>query len=239
MVKVALVGTGHLGTSIAQAISKLPQHSLIVLSREPRDDLNALGIPVTIIDYSKPETLVSALQGVHTVISVVFVLDPASFVSSQLALLQAAKEAGVKRFAPSDWAYSEAANHAIGIYHPKAEIWRAVKESGLQYTAFRPGMYLNFTAFGSTKPGVDEKVFKAARKFPFVLDIAAGRADIPGSGDEKLNITSTDDIAGFTAASLDTEWTPESGMAGSVTTFNELVNIAEKVTGKIAFSSRD
>ncbi|KAF8455367.1 hypothetical protein BGX38DRAFT_1168467, partial [Terfezia claveryi] len=161
----------------------------------------------------------TALQGVHTVISVAFAFDPTSFVSSQITLLRAAKEAGVKRFAPSDWAYTEAANDFIAVYHPKAEIWKAVKESGLQYTAFRPGLFLNFTALASPK-------------FPFGLNIAAGKADIPGSGEERLNITFTDDIAGFAAASLDTEWTTESGMAGSVTTFNELVNIAEKVTGK-------
>jgi len=239
MVKVALAGAGNLGTSIALAISKLPQHSLVILSQKPRDDLTALGVPVSIIDYSRPETLVTALQGVHTVISVTFTFDPASFVSSQLTLLQAAKDAGVKRFAPSQWAFAEAASDIIGIYHPKAEIWKAVKESGLQYTAFRPGLYLNFMAFGSTKPELDERVFKASPKFPFCLNIAAGRADIPGSGEERLNITFTDDIAGFTAASLDTEWTTESGMAGSVTTFNELVSIAEKVTGKKNSSSCD
>ncbi|RPB22282.1 NAD(P)-binding protein [Terfezia boudieri ATCC MYA-4762] len=196
-------------------------------------------MPVSIIDYSKRETLVIALQGVHTVISVAFAFDPASFVSSQITLLQAAKEAGVKRFAPSDWAYAEAANDFIGVYHPKAEIWEAVKESGLQYTAFRPGLFLNFTAFGSTKLERDERVFKASPEFPIGLNIAAGRADVPGSGEERLNITFTDDIAGFAAASLDTEWKTESGMAGTVTTLNELVNIAEKVTGKKNSSSRD
>lgn len=232
MVKVAVVGSGNLGTEIALAIHRHERHSVVVLSRKPRPDLTQRGLSVTLIDYSKPETLVSALHGVHTLISVIFSFDPSSMVSTHLALLQAAKEAGVTRFAPSEFAYSEAANREIGIYHPKAEVWKAVKQSGLQYTAFRVGMYLNLLAVGSPKPDVDEKVFTASPKFTMGIDISKAKADIPGTGEEKFNITTTDDIAGFVTASLDTEWTEESGMAGSVVTFHELVRIAERITGE-------
>lgn len=53
-----------------------------------------------IVDYADHASLVFALQGVHTIISTISVNGP----ESQLALLEAAKEAGAKRFAPSEFA---------------------------------------------------------------------------------------------------------------------------------------
>ena len=205
MVKFALVGTGNLGTEVVHAILQQKQHSLIVLSRKPRPDLSSLGITVSIIDYSKPESLVSALQGVHTVISIIFTFDPPSFLSSQLTLVRAAKEAGVKRFAPSEFALAKAANKDIDLYHPKEEIWKAVQESGMQYTAFHPGIYMNYLAFGSPKPDVVEKTFNAAPIMAFGLNIGEGKADIPGTGNERFNMTATNHIASFVAAGLDIE----------------------------------
>ena len=53
-------------------------------------------------DYEDPKQLTQILQGVHTVLSFVGTQeDPASIV--QKNLIDAAVEAGVKRFAPSEW----------------------------------------------------------------------------------------------------------------------------------------
>ncbi len=65
----------------------------------------------------------------------------ASFRTPQLQLLEAAQKAGVKRFAPSDWTTSEMAYEVCEVYKSKAIVWEAVKKSGLEYTAFRPGRY--------------------------------------------------------------------------------------------------
>jgi len=55
------------------------------------------------VDYSDKDGLVKALKGVHTVLS--FVADPSDPGSSaEKGLIDASIEAGVKRFAPSDWA---------------------------------------------------------------------------------------------------------------------------------------
>lgn len=53
-------------------------------------------------NYDDPEQLAQILQGVHTVLSfVASQADPGSTV--QKNLIDAAVEAGVKRFAPSEW----------------------------------------------------------------------------------------------------------------------------------------
>lgn len=53
-------------------------------------------------DYEDQKQLAQILQGVHTVLSFIAPQDPASTV--QITLIDAAVQAGVKRFAPSEWA---------------------------------------------------------------------------------------------------------------------------------------
>ena len=57
---------------------------------------------VQIKDYSDKAELVAALRGVHTVLSFVTQDDPEN--TAQKTLIDASVEAGVKRFAPSEWA---------------------------------------------------------------------------------------------------------------------------------------
>lgn len=55
------------------------------------------------VDYSDKNSLVQALQGVDVVLSfIVAHLDPGGI--AQKSLIDAAVDAGVKRFAPSEWA---------------------------------------------------------------------------------------------------------------------------------------
>lgn len=54
------------------------------------------------VDYEDKKNLVRALQGVHTVLSFISAhLDPEG--TAQKNLIDASIEAGVKRFAPSEW----------------------------------------------------------------------------------------------------------------------------------------
>jgi hypothetical protein len=49
--------------------------------------------------------------------------------SAQLALVEAAKQVGVKRFVPSDWA---ADCVEVDVYAMKEPIWKAVQVSGME-----------------------------------------------------------------------------------------------------------
>lgn len=80
------------------------KHTPIVLSRSSKPIPVNPSVEVRIVDYSNHSTLVSALQDIHTVIVTLVSPDLKQIVASQIALLEAAKEAGVKRFAPSEWA---------------------------------------------------------------------------------------------------------------------------------------
>jgi hypothetical protein len=58
---------------------------------------------VKVSDYQDKSKLVEALKGVHTVLSFVVAHQDIGN-ATQTALIDAAIEAGVKRFAPSEWA---------------------------------------------------------------------------------------------------------------------------------------
>lgn len=57
-----------------------------------------------------------------------------------MAVLKACREAGVKRFSPSEYAAGE--NQSIDLYAPKEEVWQAVRNSGLEYTRFNCGLFV-------------------------------------------------------------------------------------------------
>lgn len=78
------------------------KHPIVLLSRTSKPDLSSLGIDIRPVDsYTDQALLVSALQGVHTVISCIASFDDER---TQLRLLEAAKEVGSKRFSPSVFA---------------------------------------------------------------------------------------------------------------------------------------
>lgn len=81
-------------------------------------------------------------------------------------------------------------------------------------------------------PKNEAEALGGLRPFNYIIDLPAGTADIPGDGKTPVPFTSTQDVGMFVAGSLDLErWEPVSGMAGDMKTFEELIEIAESVTG--------
>lgn len=105
MVTVALAGaTTGLGLTMLRVfLTQNTSHKIILLSRSEQPQLASQGVDVRPVDYSDHQSLVSALHGVHTVLSVIGGGAPGKQ-HPQIALLEAAKEAGVTRFAPSEYA---------------------------------------------------------------------------------------------------------------------------------------
>lgn len=69
--------------------------------------------------------------------------------TTQLALLKAAQEAGCKRFAPSE--YAGQGYEGVDMYAGKAEVFEAVKASGLEFTRFNCGLFMSVLATGTPK----------------------------------------------------------------------------------------
>ncbi|KAF8907957.1 hypothetical protein CPB84DRAFT_1674597 [Gymnopilus junonius] len=238
MVVVAVAGTGLVGKQIIHELLLSGKHTVIVLSRSPKPEFTSKGALVKAVDYSSVPSIATALsdhsEPVHTVISCIASFDLPEMVKSQLNLLQAAKQVGAKRFAPSEFGMPREANQIIEVYHEiKDPVWKAAEESGLEVTAFTCGLFMNYLAHGYVNPNAQKELDGAERTFAFVVDIKEGKADIPGTGKELITLTRWQDVGKFVAAAVELDkWEKDLSMAGDVTTYNEVVKIAEEVTGK-------
>ena len=224
MVKVAVAGgTSNIGRHIAEEILATKKHTVVVLSRSPgHRELEALGAQIAAVDYADPSSLAAALAGVHTVISVLSIFDPAP----QLALLDASVKAGVTRFAPSEWAARSIPNNPIEWYNVKWDVAEAVRRSGLEYTIFENGVFMNYLAGGT--PGLGH-----LKPVEFIWNVEKCTAQIPGDGSTGLVFTRAEDVGKFVAASLDlNKWPEYSQMRGDRKTLNEVVKLAEETKGE-------
>lgn len=221
--------------------NKSNKHNIVLLSRSEQPEFSAQGVDVRPVDYNNHKQLVLALEDVHTVLSVIGG-SPEAIKDAQLATLAAAKEAGVKRFAPSEYAGNT--NDGVDLYAGKKEVWEAVRKSGLEYTSFSCGLFMSVLATGTPKPLTDvgkrenketgeEEALAGLRPWNYVINMKAGTADYPGDGSAPMCWTDMRDIALFVFRALDLETWPETlGMRGDVKSFKEVVNIAERVQGR-------
>lgn len=228
MVKVALAGaTGGLGATILSAILDTRKHEVIVLSRSPNPSLTAKGVQVRPVSYTDHASLTNALRGVHTVLSTIGSSNQDETRESQLAIIPAAKEAGVKRFAPSEYAIRDYKDW--DFYAGKIPVLEATKASGMEYTQFTCGIFMNYLGTGTPKG--ETEVLSGLRPWNFVINTKAGTADLPGDGNSKLTFTRLQDVGKFVAAALDLDkWEDEMGMVGSTMSYNEVIDAIEKVT---------
>jgi dTDP-4-dehydrorhamnose reductase len=227
MKKVVIAGgTGSVGRNIVDVIVATGRYSVIVFSRQESSNLTINSVTIVSVDYNNHTHLVKALQDVHTVISCIGDIDD-SCREAQLALLKASVEAGIKRFAPSEWAGPSEKNTAIEIYTKnKKPVVDAVKHSGIEYTVFSNGLFMDYFATPQhSNPYLEPMVFG--------IDINKCTAWFAGTGDEPLNVTLLEDAARIFAAMLDLDkWEHYSGVVGSRTSWNEIVQLGEKIRGQ-------
>ena len=226
MVKVAIAGgASNIGRHIVEEILATKKHTVVVLSRSAsHSGLEALGAQIAAVDYANHASLTAALAGVYTVISALSILDP----TPQLVLLDAAVKAGVTRFAPSEWATRSIPDNHIEWFRGKWTVAEAVRKSGLEYTIFETGIFMNYLAVGT--PGLGH-----LKPIKFLFDVENGTAQIPGDGSAYMVYTSAEDVGKFVAASLDWEKWPEySQMIGDRLTLSEVLKLAEAVRGPLS-----
>ena len=103
----------------------------------------------------------------------------------------------------------------------------------LEYTTFYNGYFLDY--FGM--PHCQSHMLP---EIPYI-DIAARKAAIPGSGNDKVVFTYTKDVATFVRKVVESgeKWPRISQVVGDSVTFNEILEAAEKARGKLAFLRLD
>ncbi|EKM60078.1 uncharacterized protein PHACADRAFT_250955 [Phanerochaete carnosa HHB-10118-sp] len=228
MVKVVVAGgTGHTGLHIVEGIVEAGGHEVVVFSRQATNPvLEKLGVPIVTVSYDDPAALAKALAGVHTVISTISGLTADTITKPQLALLDAAVKAGVKRFAPSEFGTRSIPDNPIELYRNKWPVAEAVMKSGLEHTIFEVGVYMNTLASGTAGVG-------HLPPMKFMFDVEKCKATIPGDGSAPVVYTRIEDVGRFVAASLNlNEWPQYSQMRGDRKTYNEILGLAENARGE-------
>lgn len=222
-------GTGNLGRKVAAALASKEGVELRILVRNRRgkdqqkqqqlQQLEALGAALVEGDLNDKTNLEQACAGVDTVVSTLNGWEDV-VVTGQLNLLDAAKQAGVLHFMPSDFSvdYSKLQLGEHYLLDHRIKVAQAVKASGLNYTVVMNGAFM--------------EIFFS----PFfqVFDLERGTVEYWGDGDTKLDLTTVDDTAKYTAeAVIDPRAVNTTfQVAGDVITLKEAIAAYEEITGR-------
>ncbi|KAL8825448.1 MAG: hypothetical protein Q9170_007784 [Blastenia crenularia] len=201
---------------------------MIILSRAVTEAL------IVVVSYANTHTqeLVFKLAGVHTVVSLIS--GPA-----QIALMDAAAQAGVRRFAPAEFegpAGQRPQSDALDRgKHAALQRLQYYQTRGMQYTSFVCGiLYERFSPGGMIALGIGLRSGIGAEG-DYLLHISQRRAKIPYSANGQpgtISMTSAEDVGKFVAAALILQqWPPELRMRGDRMNISRLVQIAEAVRG--------
>jgi len=171
-------------------------------------------------DYSKPESLVASLVGIDKLL-LISGNELGQRLPQHLAVIAAAKEAGVKQFIYTSILHADTSSLGLAGEHLATEA--AIKASGLAYTILRNGWYTE-NYVGSAKGAIGAGAFIGCAGAGKIA--SAARADyaeaaavvLAGEGSENKNY----ELAGDTAYTL-TELAAEiSRQAGKTIPYNNL-----------------
>jgi uncharacterized protein YbjT (DUF2867 family) len=228
-------GSGFVGGAIARRLAAMANFRPRIMTRNPekaRQRLAGLDAEFVRGEVTDPSSLKPALAGAHAIVnSVQFegypVEDPSRGLTFErvdyggtVALLEAAKSCSLEYFVYiSGVAANEQSDHPAFSAKGRAE--RAVRESGIPYTIFRPSL-----VFGPGDSTVN--LFAKALRFTPVFPV-------PGNGRQRMQPVFVDDLAACVALALTDNQrarnqTFEVGAPEPIT-FDDLIRLLMDLTG--------
>jgi NAD(P)H dehydrogenase (quinone) len=202
MTNIAITGsTGKLGRLAILALKRrAPDATTIALARDPARAAD-LGVPVRQADYTRPDTLRTALAGVDVLV-LISSSDFTDRAGQHRNAIDAARAAGVKRIVYTSILKGDASPLLLAKDHIATEA--ALKESGVAYSILRNGWYTeNYTGslgaaleHGAIIGAAGAGRLSTATRADFAKAIATVAAD-PGEGNHVY------ELAGDEAYTLD------------------------------------
>lgn len=213
--------TGNLGERIVRALRRR-NASVRALVRpggapEKIARLQALGAEIMRVDYRNPSELTAACEDAVSVVSALQGLREV-IVETQTALLHAALQAGVPRFLPSDFSIdftrlSPGENRNLDL---RREFHQRLAQTPILATTIFNGAFMDLLT----------------GQMPLIL-FQRKRVLYWGDADQRLDFTTMDDTAAFTAcAALDASAPRFLRIAGDQISARELAALASEVTGQ-------
>jgi nucleoside-diphosphate-sugar epimerase len=237
MVRIAIAGaSGQLSKEILDGLVETDKHEIIGLVRkDPKSLPETRGVRWAQTNYKDRSQLVHLLRGVHTVLCFFISHKDAGGVD-QKRLIDAAIEAGVQRYAASEWSIGsklESVRDAVPWYSSKLNVRTYLHELNqtekvLEYTLFHPGLFMNYL-------GYPRQTTKHITLFPLLFDFDGMRAIVgEQSLDAKIAYSTVEDIVGVVARAVEYEgeWPRVGGITGSQVTVAQLLELGKKIRGR-------
>jgi NAD(P)H dehydrogenase (quinone) len=211
--------TGQLGHQVITHLLKtIPANQIAALVRdtEKSDDLRELGVSVRMGDYTKPQTLLSALEGVDKLL-LISSSDFNDRIGQHRNVIDAAVANGVSHiFYTGVTMHNPQESSLKPLLYDHVETEEYIQASGLSYTFLRNGLYMEVIPMFT-----GESVLQTGIFFP--------------SGDGKVAFASRSDLAEATATLLTADNT--AGKTYALTgnhsySFGEIAQILGKLSGK-------
>lgn len=229
--KTTLIGIGNVAREVIDKILAKKKHEVTVLTRKPvlGPAVDPDGIRWVQVDYSDKPSLTKVLRGIDVVLCFFLDLDYVSIVRNSKNLIDASVQAGVKRFAPSEW--GSRINRTLPHNAFKEEIREYLEDTNsgrmrLEYTLFQPGLFVNYFGF----PHTTTKHFTMCQPF---IDFENRRAIAVDEDSASITLTTVQDMGAVVAEALDYEgaWPVDGGMRGTQTTVAEVIELARRLRG--------
>ncbi|CAG9942748.1 unnamed protein product [Clonostachys rosea f. rosea IK726] len=227
-------GTGQMGRAVVDALIASGKHKTIILSRKENPALEKeLGVPIIAVDYNNVPAVTKALEdnNVDTVISTIFMMP--SFTGDlpkEVEIIRAANASKTtKRMISSDFSFDLKPEHVAAGFpatpFKKAAEAELVASKNLESTRIMMGHFMDYWGV----PGFKSHFAPMAT----FIDIENNYAAIPGSGNGRVTMAHSTDVAKFIVASLDLQkWDPIHYIIGDTVTSNDLLALAEKAKGR-------
>lgn len=213
-------GTGDLGGRITNALLQRGASVKALVRRATPPDkitkLQTLGVSIAEVDFGNPASVSDACSGGSCVVSALSGLRDV-IVETQSVLLQGAIAAGVPRFIPSDYSIDftklqDGTNRNLDL---RREFHQQLDKSSIAATTIFNGAFTDMLT--GQMPVI---LFKWKRILYW------------GDADQRMDFTTKDNTAAFTAAAALDASTPRFlRIAGEQISFRDLVHIASDVTG--------
>ncbi|RYP93600.1 hypothetical protein DL770_000342 [Monosporascus sp. CRB-9-2] len=248
MVKIAIVGaSGQLAREVLDKLVETKKHAITAM--DPAQFPSLPGVTWVQTTYEDKPELVRLINGLEVVLCFLPVhLDPEN--ATQKRLIDAAVEAGVQRFAPSEWATGaklESSLDAIPWYAGKIEISHYLENLNkekkvslsatcemlgannslkvIEYTRFQVGSFMNYL-------GHPHKTSRHVGTIPLFFNFEEQHAIlIEDSLDDVVVWTTVQDIAGVVARAVEYEgeWPAVGGISGSRVSIGEMLRLGEAI----------
>jgi nucleoside-diphosphate-sugar epimerase len=215
-------GTGALGGRITRALCEQGARVTALVRRgatpAKTERLKALGATIASVDLSSQSEVAGACAGASCVVSALAGLRDV-VVDAQTALLEGAIRAGVPRFIPSDYSidftkFPAGQNRNLDL---RREFHQRLDRAKISATTIFNGAFADMLATG---------------QMPVIL-FKLRRVVYWGNADQRMDFTTMDDTAAFTAmAAMDPNTPRFLRIAGDQPSARELAAVASEVTGK-------